>query len=929
VVAKGKSQPLAVWEAVEARARLGVDVVQRPTTPLVGRGEEVDLLLDALRRCRSERAVQLVTLVGVPGIGKSRLVWELMQAVERDPDFITWRQGRSLPYGDGVTYWALGEMVKAQAGILDSDTAHEAEGKLHATVADLIHDPVEAAWVEEHVRALAGLEAVAGSGGNRHSEATAAWRRLLEALADRHPLVLVFEDLHWADDALLDFIDHLADWSSDVPMLVVCTARPELLDRRGGWGGGKRNALTVALSPLDDSDIARLISTLLEQALLPAETQVMLLSTAAGNPLYAEEYVRMLIDRGHLQHDSGRWRLAMTAELPVPESVQGLIAARLDDLPADQKRLLQDAAVLGKVVWLGALASMSGIDRYQAEANLHALERREMLRRERRSSVATDTEYAFRHVLMRDVAYGQIPRIQRADKHQRAAAWIESLSADRADVPDMLAHHYARALEYARDAGQPTEELELRTRLALRDAGDRASALSSLTAAQQHYYAALALWPKDDPAWPELVIATADAGLSSNRAQINEFLVEARDRLEASGDLGNAAKAEMLTGFHHWNIGQGEESLAAFSRAQRLIEQAEPSPTVAHVVSRVVISHLLRGQFEETIALCERALGIADEFDLEDIRCHVLNTRGVARVAHRGDLGGLADMEASLGIADRLSWAEGLIRGCKNLASTLAELGDLSRAVELERRGVEVARRFGIEFQLVWFETELGVLAYLSGDWDAAEEAFTRLDRWVERVGPHYMEAPAHVTRAKIQAARGEAGAQQNSDQALEFGRRSGEPQVLFPTLADAALIAATSGDGDAGRRVAELFDELVEADPSKVTWSYWSTVFALALALSDQPERLAAHDVKGPSRWSTAATLIIEGRYAEAGDELGEIGGRPEQALARLLAARDLIRRGSRVEGEAELQRAVEFWVGVRATRYLAMAEALMAQTA
>jgi hypothetical protein len=240
-----------------------------------------------------------------------------------------------------------------------------------------------------------------------------------------------------------------------------------------------------------------------------------------------------------------------------------------------------------------------------------------------------------------------------------------------------------------------------------------------------------------------------------------------------------------------------------------------------------------------------------------------------------------------------------------------------------------VARRFGIEFQLVWFETELGVLAYLSGDWDAAEEAFTRLDRWVERVGPHYMEAPAHVTRAKIQAARGEAGAQQNSDQALEFGRRSGEPQVLFPTLADAALIAATSGDGDAGRRVAELFDELVEADPSKVTWSYWSTVFALALALTDQPERLAGHDLKGPSRWSTAAKLIIEGRYAEAGDELGEVGGKPEQALARLLAARDLIRRGSRVEGEAELQRAVEFWAGVRATRYLAMAEALMAQTA
>jgi tetratricopeptide (TPR) repeat protein len=493
----------------------------------------------------------------------------------------------------------------------------------------------------------------------------------------------------------------------------------------------------------------------------------------------------------------------------------------------------------------------------------------------------------------------------------------------------MLAHHYARALEYARDTGQPTEELELRTRLALRDAADRASALSSLSAAQQHYYAALLLWPKDDPAWPELVISTADAGLGMNRAQINEWLVEARDRLAASGDLGNAAKAEMLSGFHYWNMGQGEESLAAFSKAHSLIEQADPSPTVAHVASRLAINTMLRGQFEDTIALCQRALGIADEFDLEDIRCHVLNTRGVVRVTNRGDLGGLADMEASLVIADRMNSAEGMIRGCKNLASTLGELGDLGRAVELEGRGVEVARRFGIEFQLVWFETELGVLAFLNGDWDAADEAFTRLDRWVAQVGPHYMEAAAHITRAKIRAARGEADVQFHSDQALDFARRSGEAQVLFPSLADAALIAATSGDGDAGRRVADLFDELVEANPGKGAWSYWSTAFALALALTDQPERFAVCDMEGPSRWGSAAKLITEGRYAEAGDELGEIGGKPEQALARLLAARALISSGSRAEGEAELQRAVEFWVGVRATRYLAMAEALMAQSA
>ena len=239
VVAKGKANPVAAWRALEARAALGVDVVQRPTSGLVGRREELDLMLDALRRCRAERAVQLVTLVGVPGIGKSRLVWELFQAVDADPDFITWRQGRSLPYGDGVTYWALGEMLNAQAGILDSDTAEQAEEKLRATVADLIADPAERSWVEEHARALAGLGSLDASGGDRASEATAAWRRFFEALADRQPLVLVFEDLHWADDALLDFVDHLVEWSSGVPMLVVCTTRPELLDRRRGWGGGQ------------------------------------------------------------------------------------------------------------------------------------------------------------------------------------------------------------------------------------------------------------------------------------------------------------------------------------------------------------------------------------------------------------------------------------------------------------------------------------------------------------------------------------------------------------------------------------------------------------------------------------------------------------------------------------------------------------------
>ncbi|MBA3427444.1 MAG: guanylate cyclase, partial [Actinobacteria bacterium] len=244
-------------------------------------------------------------------------------------------------------------------------------------------------------------------------EAFAAWRRFFEALAEHRPLVLVFEDLHWADDGVLDFIDHLVEWASGVPILVVCTARPELLDRRSGWGGGKRASATVSLSPLSDNDTARLVHELLSQSVLPAETQSALLARAGGNPLYAEEFVRMLDERG----DAGG---------ALPESVQGIIAARLDLLAVDEKELLQDAAVVGKVFWLGAVASLGdGRERWLVEQALHGLERRELVVRERRSSVAGESEYAFRHVLVRDVAYGQIPRAARGTKHVAAAGWIE------------------------------------------------------------------------------------------------------------------------------------------------------------------------------------------------------------------------------------------------------------------------------------------------------------------------------------------------------------------------------------------------------------------------------------------------------------------------------------------------------------------------
>ena len=237
VQAKGKANPVPVWEAVQARARFGIDLTRDVGSPLVGREKELDLLLAALKRAVDERLPQLATLVGVPGIGKSRLLGELFAEIDRGDRLVMWRQGRSLPYGEGVSYWALGEMVKAEAGILETDSAEETTRKLRETLASLLPDPSEAAWLESHLRPLVGLAADEAS-GDRRGEAFAAWRRFFEALAEERPLVLVFEDLHWADDGLLDFVDDLVDWLTDVPVLVVGTTRPELLTRRSSWGGG-------------------------------------------------------------------------------------------------------------------------------------------------------------------------------------------------------------------------------------------------------------------------------------------------------------------------------------------------------------------------------------------------------------------------------------------------------------------------------------------------------------------------------------------------------------------------------------------------------------------------------------------------------------------------------------------------------------------
>ncbi|MGH2589719.1 MAG: adenylate/guanylate cyclase domain-containing protein, partial [Actinomycetota bacterium] len=376
VAVKGKAARLPVWVAKGGRSRFGAELQRTPSTPLVDREDELELLKRIFARTVREPSVQLVTLMGEPGVGKSRALMELFAFLDDLPELVFWRQGRCLPYGEGVSFWALAGIVKAQAGILESDRADEAGDKLTASVAAVVEDPAEREWVRARLAPLIGLEGSHSDGVDR-AEAFSAWRRYVESIAAVHPLVMAIDDLHWADDALLDFVEHVVDWSGRVPILVLCTARPELFERNPRWGGGKRNSSIVSLAPLNAEETDRLISSLLSPG-TPSAVRRDVIERSGGNPLFAEEFARMLGDRADLP--GAVPVAASTIGVGSPETLQALIAARLDTLPASQKSLLQDASVVGNVFWPGALIQMGGYDASSVLESLHELGRRELVR---------------------------------------------------------------------------------------------------------------------------------------------------------------------------------------------------------------------------------------------------------------------------------------------------------------------------------------------------------------------------------------------------------------------------------------------------------------------------------------------------------------------------------------------------------------------
>ena len=889
VDAKGKALPVAVWTPVEARSRFGVDVEQAPRTTLVGRERELRLMRDAFERAREEREPQFVTLVGVPGIGKSRLLYELSRAFDADRELITWRQGRCLSYGDGVSFWALTEIVKAEAGILESDDDERAAAKLAAS-AQLAVPGEDTAWLERRLRPLLGLETEEhGTHGVREA-AFPAWRRYLEGIAERGPTVLAFEDLHWGGDDLLEFLEEFMEWARGVPLLVVCTARPELLARRTGWGGGRTNTLTLSLRPLSDDETARVVHDLLERAVLPAELQRTLVERADGNPLYAEEFARMLADRGG-------------EAVEVPGTVHGIIAARLDALPPEQKRLVHAAAVTGKVFWVGAVAH--GADADEVEASLRELERRELVRRERRSSVADEVEYAFRHVLIRDVAYGQIPRSERSRLHRAAADWIAALGRPD-DHADLLAHHYDEALEYARAAGETTVELERHALSALRDAGERAFALGAYPTAVQYFGRALELMRDDDEELGFLLARHGAAEFWADTAG-EDALREAVTRL-AEKDPESAARAALLLARIGWFRRDREGADRWLSEVVSLLAQAPGSIVSTEALVTRSAFHMTAGEHDEAVALAREALGRLHGVDRPDLTARAFDVIGCSRVGS-GDDAGIEDQWRAVEIARRGRAIWEFHHALNNIGASLAMRGEVhafDEHLELWRRGFDEIG--ATSYNRAWFAALQVEADYFGGRWDGA---LAQIESFLEgRFGRFYLEPQQRTTRALVELARDELdAASTDAERAVTAASAAGDRQLLAPAICVRALVRLALARADAADDV-----ELLLAD-RRLAAGLYAELPQLAWAAVDAGRREAALEVLDgarPSPWTEAAGHILAGEAAKAADLLARTGDRPGAAYA-------LLRAG----GGGHLRRAVEFFSGVRATRYLREAEA------
>ncbi|MGH3715837.1 MAG: ATP-binding protein, partial [Micromonosporaceae bacterium] len=569
----GRSGAVQAWLASSPTDRQEVD---HEATSFVGRQQELDVLTGVLQRCVREEQPQLVSVVGAHGLGKSRLARELRRryvSVSEVP--VRWLVGRGLPYGEGSAYSALAEIVKSYAGILDTDAPQAARQRLAEALRGLVPDE-RVARLTDLLLPLVGVPGRPAA----PAEAEAAWRDVLLALASREPTVLAIEDLHYANPGMLRFLAQLVEAAADVPLFLLCTYRPELVEEHPTWAAILPGTLTVSLGPLRGAAFQALVESLLARHHLPAGLADRLVSITAGNPMYALEYVRMLAERPADAQSS------LDVELVVPDTVHGVLANRIDLLERIERTVLHAAAVLGDRVWPNAIAAILETAEAEVSAALKALCRRDMLVEYSTSTVAGEPELGFRHQLMRDAAYRRLPRSARAHLHKRAADWFGQLSAGRHDLAAAVARHRIAGLELYQSLGEDTTVVSREARTALTDAARAAFAVHAMEAALGYATQALTLWPQqeeppDQRRAVELLCSrlafTVDADAFYRDGGMKE-LARLADRMRDAGDRAGEAEAAALLGVAELMRAERGKAADYLSRAVSLFAGLPDSP---------------------------------------------------------------------------------------------------------------------------------------------------------------------------------------------------------------------------------------------------------------------------------------------------------------------------------------------------------------
>ena len=879
VQVKGKAEAQRVWVAKAARSRFGAELQRGLPTPFVGRGDELELLKHTFARARREPSVQLVSLLGEPGVGKSRIIRELFSYLDDQPELVAvWRHGRCLPYGEGVTFWALGEIVKAQAGILESDDARTARTKLSACLAALVEEPGEAEWIGSQLSPLVGL-ADTKNDGVEQTESFSAWRLFLEAIASQRPLVIAIEDLHSAQAAMIDFIRHVLDWSTGYPILILCSARPELLQLDPQWGGGMRNSVIVSLPPLTDGETRTLLESILPND-TASDVYDLIAERAGGNPLFAEEFVRMLQDR------SGG--AAVGSDVVVlsdssPESLDALIAARLDTLDIEEKSLLQDASVIGRVFWATAVAAVSGSDLQSVQSGLRDLAQRELVRPSRISSVQGDAEYAFAHALIRDVAYGQIPRLERVDKHVVAAGWIERLAIERvADHAELLAHHYGQALDLSRAAGREgLDELEEATRRALMLAGERSIALD-VARATKSFDRVLELLPEGHPDRASALFWKATAAQDAGRYEEAEELY--RRSIEAfreGGDrIGEGKSLNRLSNVL-WDRGAYAESIDHLERSEEILAAEPPGPELAACYTTAASARILVGAFDEAIELSERALGLARRLDAQGLISRALTYRGTAR-SFSGDRDGLDDLSEALEVAESSGSSQDSALAL--LVRAEVEWANDGPVVALEtvRAGRDLAERRGVIHTVFFFDAlSLGALFDL-GAWDELLQVADDIVRGSRQVGGHYAPALAQpwITQVLLWRDR-HAEASDTAASLRAEAVQIRDAQVLVPAWVATALVAIHQGRK---RDAIAIIEELDRESEVSLAWyreNFLADLVRICAASDDLALARQLVDRSHPTAKRHQLSLLSAmAALEEAVGDVGEAAGLYERAV-------------------------------------------------